>query len=71
LFYDSDGEPHWEVHSIRGERLMENGSVEYLVRWRGFSRTNDSFQPLDIVGHTDALKQYLAAKASREGAAQS
>jgi hypothetical protein len=71
LFYDSDGEPHWEVHSIRGEQLMEDGSVEYLVRWQGFSRTNDSFQPLAIVGHTDALKQYLAAKARREGAARS
>lgn len=71
LFYDSDGEPHWEVHSIRGERVLEDGSVEYLVRWRGFSRAHDSFQPLDIVGHTDALKQYLAAKARREGAARS
>jgi hypothetical protein len=71
LFYDEDGEPHWEVHSIKGEREGEDGRTEYLVRWRGWGRSHDSFQPIEIVGHTEALQKYLAAKARRRDAAHS
>ncbi len=60
--FQEDGHDYWEVEAIVGERKAANGSMEYLVRWNGFSAAHDSFEPRDGVGHTDAFKQYMSSK---------
>jgi hypothetical protein len=68
--YQEDGEDYWEVEAIVGERKAANGSMEYLVRWKGFSAAHDSFEPRRGVGHTDAFKQYMSSKKQPAAAQQ-
>jgi transposase InsO family protein len=69
LFCMDDGSPQWEVHSITKERKADGkstvtpkGATEYFVRWLGFSRAHDSWEPYRNVGHTDAFKAYVAQR---------
>jgi hypothetical protein len=36
-----DGQPEWEVEQILGARKQHN-QLQYLVRWKGFSKAHDS-----------------------------
>jgi transposase InsO family protein len=60
--YQHAGEDYWEVEAIVGERKAANGSMEYLVRWKGFSPAHDSFEPRSHVAKLDAFKQYMRDK---------
>jgi transposase InsO family protein len=62
--FQVDGHDYWEVEAIVGERAAADGSMEYLVRWKGFSAAHDSFEPRSGVGHLDAFKQYMRSKQS-------
>jgi hypothetical protein len=60
--YTEGGEDYWEVEAIVGERKTDSGSMEYMVRWKGFSDVHDSFEPLKAVKHLTAYKQYVRDK---------
>jgi Chromo (CHRromatin Organisation MOdifier) domain len=60
--YTEDGEDYWEVEAIVGERAAADGSMEYLVRWKGFTAAHDSFEPQAEVQHLRAYKQYIRSK---------
>lgn len=62
---------HADVNSIVGERVREDGSLEYLVRWKGHTKASDSFVPSKMFSNTDALLKYLADRARREDAPSS
>ena len=65
LLHDEQGEPLWEVGSIRRAKTLRDGTKQYLVHWRGFPRSKDSWEPEVNVAHTVALQQYLAKQAKR------
>ena len=55
--------------SVTGERTTK-GVVEYRVKWYDYEST--TWEPsTSFVGHTDAIKVYLAAKKARINAASS
>lgn len=64
--YTEDGEDYWEVEAIVGERAAANGSMEYLVRWKGFTAAHDSFEPQAEVQHLRAYKQYVRSKQQQQ-----
>jgi hypothetical protein len=66
---DEDGEPQYEVESILGRREgMEQAAkgtgkkemvVRYLVRWRGYSADESSWEPAaNLTGAPDAILDY-------------
>jgi hypothetical protein len=64
LFHSADGAPQWEVHSIVRRRTADGttatpaGQPEYLVRWRGFPASENTWEPAVNVGHTDAFRAF-------------
>jgi hypothetical protein len=64
LFKDEAGVPLWEVGSILRERTRQDGSVEYLVHWKGLPKSRNSWLPVDWVDHLDQFKAYQAKKLS-------
>ena len=61
-----DGQPEWEVDQILGARRHWN-QLQYLVRWKGFSKAHDSWEPLTHIKADDLIaefyrKQPLAAR---------
>jgi hypothetical protein len=66
---DEDGQPQYEVEAILGRRegleLPPNGKgrkekvVRYLVRWRGYSSDESSWEPAaNLTGAPDAILDY-------------
>jgi transposase InsO family protein len=60
--YTEDGEDYWEVEDIVGERKAADGSMEYMVRWKGCSDVHDSFEPQAELQRLRVYKQYMRAK---------
>ena len=51
-----EGELEWEVEGIVGHRFTRRDGQEYLVHWRGWDETDNTWEPLNHVGHlTDLL----------------
>ena len=52
-----DGEPEWEVEQILGTRRQCN-QLQYMVRWKGFSETHDSWEPVNNVHAKDLIENF-------------
>ncbi|KAH0609977.1 uncharacterized protein H6S33_012523 [Morchella sextelata] len=46
---DKEGEVLYEVESIVGSRKSRRGLVEYLVKWRGYSMSDCTYQVMDVM----------------------
>lgn len=55
LVVDDPGEEEWEVEEICSHRKSEDGSLEFLVKWKGGEET---WEPLQNVAETEALDRY-------------
>jgi hypothetical protein len=46
---DNEGEVLYEVEGIVGSRRSRRGLVEYLVKWRGYSMSDCTYQLMDAM----------------------
>ena len=59
---DIDGEESWEVEAILAHRDRKRPARrEYLVRWRGFAPSSDSWEPKDNFNTTEVIEEYEEA----------
>ncbi|CAK8696213.1 unnamed protein product [Clavelina lepadiformis] len=57
----SSEESTYEVEKVVGKRTTKKGRVEYLVRWKGYSNNNDSWEPVsNLTGCQAEVKKYNA-----------
>ncbi|GJP54220.1 hypothetical protein CLOM_g13318 [Closterium sp. NIES-68] len=53
-------EPEYEVESVLAHRRRRNGTVELLIRWKGYDPSEDSWVPKTDMGNTRRpLHDYL------------
>jgi hypothetical protein len=52
-----DGQPEWEVEQILGARKRHQ-QLQYLVRWRGFSKAHDSWEPLSNLNADQLIQEF-------------
>ena len=52
-----NGQPEWEVDQILGARRHRN-QLQYLVRWKGFSKAHDSWEPLTHIKADDLIAEF-------------
>jgi hypothetical protein len=51
------GQPEWEVKAILGAGRKQN-QLQYLVRWKGFSKAHDSWEPLAHINANDCIRRF-------------
>ena len=39
------GNEYWEVDAILESRTLQSGTAEYLIRWKGYGSSHDSWEP--------------------------
>jgi hypothetical protein len=60
-----EGEEVWEVEEILGKRIQK-GQVQYLLRWKGYDDSWDTWTPAsDFENMDDLIQEYEAKGASR------
>jgi hypothetical protein len=52
-----DGQPEWEVEAILGARRQCN-QLQYLVRWKGFSKAHDSWEPMTHISADNLIQKF-------------
>jgi transposase InsO family protein len=52
-----NGQPEWEVEQILGARRRHN-QLQYLVRWKGFSKAHDSWEPLSHINAEQLIEDF-------------
>ena len=64
-----EGEPEWEVEKIINSRLHgHNKKLQFLVRWKGFPPSQDSWVPEPDLSAPDLVEDFYAThpRAPRE-----
>jgi Chromo (CHRromatin Organisation MOdifier) domain len=59
-----DGEDEWEIDSILAKRVRY-GKAQYLVRWKGYSPADDSWEPEETVQDTEVLDRFEAQQEAK------
>ncbi|GJP50730.1 hypothetical protein CLOM_g9899, partial [Closterium sp. NIES-68] len=58
-------EPEYEIESVLAHRCRRNGTVELLIRWKGYDPSEDSWVPESDMGNARRpLHDYLVKQAS-------
>ena len=53
------GEEEYEVESIRSHQYFgRNKKLQFLIRWKGYTPSNDTWEPADSVHAPDLVKEY-------------
>ena len=53
------GEEEYEVESIRSHRYFgRNKKLQFLIRWKGYAPSDDTWEPADSVHAPDLVKEY-------------
>lgn len=57
VVYTTDGKvrDEWEVDEIVQSRSVGNGNVEYLVKWKGFTKKDNTWEPAEHLRNADEL----------------
>ena len=54
-----EGEPEFEVERVlKARRVGKNKTLQYLIRWNGYSQAHDSCEPAKQVHAPELVKQY-------------
>ena len=54
-----NGEEEYEVESIRSHRYFgRNKKLQFLIRWKGYAPSDDTWEPADSVHAPDLVKEY-------------
>jgi hypothetical protein len=62
-----EGEEEWEVEAIHGGRTRK-GAKQYLVRWKGYTPENDTWEPEENLANAkDAIKAFEARGRATRG----
>lgn len=59
----------FKVEAILDDKKIKN-SVQYLIRWKGYSSGDDTWEPERTLNCTDLLQKYKEAKAKKKKAAE-
>ena len=59
-------EEQFEVESIRAQRTTEEGAVEYLIRWKGHTWEDDTWEPKENVLDPALVADFEAREKARE-----
>lgn len=49
------GEHEWEVEAILRHRKYQGGNVRYLVKWKEYPTSKNSWEPEEILEHSKQL----------------
>ena len=52
-----DGQPEWEVECVLGTRKQCH-QLQYLIRWKGFSKAHDSWEPLTHLNANTLIQEF-------------
>ncbi len=61
---EGDDRTFWEVESILGKRRLGH-SVQYLVKWKGYSLEENTWEPLENLTHADEAIQEFEQRQHR------
>jgi hypothetical protein len=59
---DKDKNEHFEVLGILDHRKMQGNKNEYRVRWKGYKKANDTWEPEENFDDLDVIKKYWNQK---------
>ena len=62
----AEPEEQFEVESIRAQRTTEEGAVEYLIRWKGHTWEDDTWEPKENVLDPALVADFEACENARE-----
>ena len=61
-YRDRDDEHDWQVDKLLNDRVDDRGQREYLVKWKGFSAEEATWEPEDNINEEDLIRKYMTAK---------
>lgn len=58
---DEEDDKEYTVEQVLDKRVDEDGDVEYLVKWKDYDESWNSWEPLENLAHLAVFKKYEAA----------